>query len=206
LYSYVGNNPINRIDPNGRFFKELFNFVRGRGWNDGTEVTTDVSFKGIESDEAIAESMRDQVVDNFSTIKLPEVRSGGEFLYGGIGAKSKKLGVSGECLVLLQYDSEEGGSHSSLWAGGLGPFSGGVEVTRTWKDWEEKVTPIGLGEHEIPSSSKIFGKKVVISSWDIGGFVDYDSEQKEFSLGGFAGFTLGSGRSFGGGGYSTWGW
>jgi RHS repeat-associated protein len=124
---------------------------------------------------------------------------GGGFTYAGIGAHAGP--VHGETLLLVEYDSRYGGAHGGLVGGGVSHFSGGVESMRTWSDWKPHTTPIGLGGIEIPGGTTTFGQPISTQTRDIGGLAQF--ENGDLSLGLYAGATLGSGRSFGGGAYVT---
>ena len=140
---------------------------------------------------------------------IPSFCGGGGFGYAGIGAEWKKLGAQGEGLALVQYDSTLGGAHGGLLAGGFDipyfrHFAGGFESMRTWSDWEAHTSPIVLGGKEIPGATTFFGRGINTKSRDIGGLAQY--EDGGLSLGFYTGITLGSGRTFGGGGYFTVSW
>jgi RHS repeat-associated protein len=125
--------------------------------------------------------------------------SGGGFGYAGVGGGAGP--VHGEALALVQYDSEEGGSHGGLMGAGVGHYTFGFEAMRTWKDWQEHISPIALGGIEIPGVTRAFGRQLNTHSRDIGGLAQL--ENGHLSLGIYGGITLPSYRTFGGGGYFT---
>jgi hypothetical protein len=133
---------------------------------------------------------------------IPSVCGGGGFGYAGVSAFIGPL--HGEALDLVEYDSTFGGAHGALLGAGAGHYTFGVELMRTWRDWKEHISPIGLGGIEIRGASSRFGKNISTQSRDFGGLAQY--ENGKLSLGTYVGFTLGSGRSFGGGGYVTLSW
>jgi RHS repeat-associated protein len=146
-----------------------------------------------------------QLADNrfFSTLKalIPSVCGGGGFGYGGIGWEGP---VHGEALALVEYDSRLGGAHGGLLGAGVGYFTAAYESLRTWSDWQEHNSPIGLGGIPIPGATNIFGTTIGTKSRDIGGLAQY--ENGTLSLGLYGGLTFGSDRAFGGGGYFTISW
>lgn len=116
-------------------------------------------------------------------------------MYAGEELHFGRLG--GEGLIIVEYDSETGGSHGALLAADLGPAGLlGVESTRTWNDWQEHVTPIGIQGTEL-SSSRRFGRHVTPGTVDVGGFVN-PQRPGELSIGAYAGA-----GAFGGGAYLT---
>lgn len=131
-----------------------------------------------------------------STSKL----SGGGFGYAGVGAGVGPVHFEG--LGLVQYDSEEGGSHGALLGAAAGHFTFGYEWMRTWHDWQEHSGPIVLGGKEILGPTRFFGRQVNSHSRDFGGLAQY--EGGHLSLGIYGGITMGSGRAYGGGGYFTY--
>jgi hypothetical protein len=46
---------------------------------------------------------------------------------------------------LIQYDTENGGSHGGIVAGGTSSVSYGFESMRTWSDWQAHTGPIAIG-------------------------------------------------------------
>lgn len=131
-----------------------------------------------------------------------KLSGGGAFGYAGVGGAAGP--VHGEGLALVQYDSEEGGSHGALVGAGAGKYTLGVESMRTWSNWQEHTSPIALGGIEMPGSSSFFGKKLNTHTRDIGGLVQY--EHGHLSLGVYGGVTMGSHRTVGGGFYFTFSW
>jgi hypothetical protein len=107
-------------------------------------------------------------------------------------------------LALIAYDSIEGGSHEALLGAGSGHYTFGFEAKRTWKDWKQTFSPIGLAGIEIPGASREFGKKISVQKWEFGGLFQY--ENGHLSVGLYGGFTLGKGRTFGAGSYFTLSW
>jgi RHS repeat-associated protein len=86
----------------------------------------------------------------FYEFENPHVCSWGVFGYGGGEFEGEVFGVeaNGELVGVVGYDSEEGGAHGGVVAGGvslghgLPGFSGGYEASRTWRDWQEHDEPI----------------------------------------------------------------
>jgi|GEM_PF-3200168 len=132
---------------------------------------------------------------------IPKYCSAGGFAYGGGAFKAGSLHV--EILGVIEYDSKLGGSHGGIFAAGAGNRVYGVDASRTWSDWQEHDGLIALGGGEFSAASSKFGKKLNVDTLDYGGLAVFDGD---LNVGGYAGLSLGSGRTFGGGGYVTLSW
>ena len=100
-----------------------------------------------------------------------------------------------ELLGLLQWDSQDGGSHGGLVAAGRGPAMVGVESMRNWRDWATHYGYVGLAG--LKGASRWFGKAVGRpGSVEVGGVVA--TEDGTTSVGAYAG-----GDVIGAGAYMT---
>jgi RHS repeat-associated protein len=128
----------------------------------------------------------------------PSVKGCGAGVFGYAGVYTPRtVPLGGELIAVVQYDSEEGGSHGGIYGLDLGnQLVAGVEAMRTWSDWQEHLTPIGIQNFEL-SSSRTFGKHIEPGSVDAGVLLTTDGPGR-VSIGGYAGFGV-----LGGGAYMT---
>jgi RHS repeat-associated protein len=129
---------------------------------------------------------------------LPKVCGGGGFGYAGIGADFKY--VKGEMLAVIAYDSEVGGQHGALVAGGIGKLTGGREWIRTWNGWKETSTPVGFVDGKTVAPQTMGGMNM---EGNYGGV--FEHENGEWQIGGYLGASK-SGRAGGVGGYVSLIW
>lgn len=101
------------------------------------------------------------------------------------------------------YDSKTGGQHGGILVGGVGPFAGGIESTRTWSDWQVHTSNIGFVSGERSITPRKLGPIEVTKS-NYGGLVQFNNWQ--LTLGGYVGAETKGARAFGGGGYLTVSW
>ncbi len=132
---------------------------------------------------------------------VPSVCSGGGFAYGGGEVEAGP--VKAELIGVVAYDSKEGGQHGGIVAGGLGPFTGGIESTRTWSDWQEHTTNIGFVNGASAITPRKLGPMEITKS-NYGGLFQFNNGQ--LTVGGYVGLETKGARAFGTGGYLTLSW
>jgi hypothetical protein len=138
------------------------------------------------------------------------VCSYGGFGYAGREVDFKLFGAktNAEAVAVVGYDSQEGGAHGSVWAGGLSlpgdkvGISGGIEVSRTWRDWQEHREPIVFPADRSGHAPTIGGIKFA-DHVQGGPLVQYANGQ--LSIGGYLGGVKGT-LVGGGGGYVNLSW
>jgi hypothetical protein len=99
---------------------------------------------------------------------------------------------------VISYDSEAGGQHGGVLAGGAGDFTGGIEALRTWSNWQETISPIGFANGSTAIAPKSLGP-ITMENANYGGLLEYENGQLQ--VGGFVGGASNSGRAAGIGGY-----
>ena len=107
--------------------------------------------------------------------------------------------VGFESIAILEYDSQEGGSHGGVVGAELGPTVVGKEYMRSWSDWSEHSGWIGIGGREFSAAGKKFGSSIKPGTFDGGGFGNWMDGQLS------VGFYLGAGAG-GAGGYVSVSW
>jgi RHS repeat-associated protein len=103
LYSYVRNNPLNTVDRDGHFFRELWNWANGNGWRKGEAVDSTVSYpeQPITNPAfyAVAQGMNQAapVVNTLAvaTAAVPAVAFGAAALAGASAATVATAGTAG---------------------------------------------------------------------------------------------------------------
>lgn len=169
-YAYVGGNPISVIDPKGTDFLGAGGPIgRALAAHYGAAKPCDPSFS---------------------------LAGGGAFLYFGMGFHPGPLAA--ELLGVISYDSQIGGQHGGLIAGGFGKYTGGVEAMRSWNDWSETVSPIGFANGATAITPTKLGPMTIGES-NYGGILEL--ENGELQIGGYLGGAGSSGRAGGIGGY-----
>jgi len=132
---------------------------------------------------------------------IPSVCGGGAFAYGG-GAGH--LGpVAAEGIAVVAYDSQSGGEHGGIIAGGFGNFTGGIESTRTWSDWQEHTSFIGFINGTQSITPRNLGP-MNVTEGDYGGLAQFINGQ--LVLGTYGGVGTTGGRAAGGGFYLSLSW
>jgi hypothetical protein len=124
------------------------------------------------------------------------VVGGGAFTYFGLGFHLDSLAA--EILGVISYDSQTGGQHGGVLAGGVGKYTGGIEAMRTWNDWTETVSPIGFANGVKAIAPRRFGPMTINES-NYGGVFEFENGQLQ--IGGYLGGASSSGRAAGIGGY-----
>jgi len=121
---------------------------------------------------------------------------GGAFTYFGMGFHRGSL--KGELLGVISYDSQTGGQHGGVLAGGVGNVTGGIEAMRTWSDWKETISPIAFENGATAIAPRRLGPMTINES-NYGGILEF--ENGELQIGGYLGGANSSGRAAGIGGY-----
>ena len=156
VYAYVGGNPISVIDPTGTDFLGAGGPIsRALAAHYGAKQPCDPSFS---------------------------VAGGGGFLY--FGGSFHRGSVTAELLGVISYDSQVGGQHGGLVAGGVGKYTGGFEAMRSWNDWSETVSPIGFANGAQAIAPKQLGP-LSINDANYGGILEL--ENGELQIGGYLG-------------------
>jgi hypothetical protein len=132
---------------------------------------------------------------------IPTVCAGGGFGYGGGEVEAGP--VKAELIGVVAYDSKEGGQHGGIVAGGIGKFTGGIESTRTWSDWQEHTSNIGFLNGASPITPRKLGPMDITKS-NYGGLAQFNNGQ--LTIGGYAGLETKGGRAFGAGAYLNLSW
>jgi len=103
-----------------------------------------------------------------------------------------------ELLGVISYDSQTGGQHGGVLAGGAGNYTAGIEAMRTWNDWKETISPIAFANGAKAIAPKRLGPMNINES-NYGGVLEL--ENGELQIGGYLGGGNSSGRAAGIGGY-----
>jgi len=103
-------------------------------------------------------------------------------LYFGIGFHPSIFAA--ELLGVISYDSQVGGQHGGLVAGGIGKYTGGVEAMRSWNDWSETISPIAFANGANTIAPKQLGP-ITIGESNYGGILEL--ENGELQIGGYLG-------------------
>jgi RHS repeat-associated protein len=189
FYAYVFDNPTNLVDPFGLESGDLDKLVPGPNGE-----TSRKPLAGRKDDGGF----------------LPHVCSYGGFGYGGREWEGKIFGAeaNAEAVIVVGYDSQEGGAHGTVWAGGVGlgegrpGISGGIEVSRTWRDWKEHYEPIVF-------PADLSGHAPTIGGLHFGGYLQggplVQYADGHVIIGGYLGGAKGT-YAGGGGGYVNLSW
>jgi hypothetical protein len=124
------------------------------------------------------------------------VVGGGAFGYFGMGFHPGPFAL--ELLGVISYDSQTGGQHGGVLAGGAGNYTAGIEAMRTWNDWKETISPIAFANGAKAIAPKRLGPMNINES-NYGGVLEL--ENGELQIGGYLGGGNSSGRAAGIGGY-----
>jgi hypothetical protein len=124
------------------------------------------------------------------------VAGGGAFIYFGLGAHPGPFAA--ELLGVISYDSQTGGQHGGVLAGGVGNYTAGIEALRTWNNWQETISPIGFSNGVAAIVPKSIGP-VTVTEANYGGLLELDNG--ELQIGGYLGGANSAGRAAGIGGY-----
>ncbi len=108
------------------------------------------------------------------------VVGGGAVLY--FGGSFHRGSVTAELLGVISYDSQVGGPHGGLIAGGVGKYTGGFEAMRSWNDWSETVSPISFANGSQAIAPKQLGP-MSINDANYGGLLEL--ENGELQIGGY---------------------
>lgn len=228
-YAYVGGNPLGAVDASGLYrmgwaggcpylvtegegvqpdYWEQIDCLPGAGSGLGNlrnPVWDDDGRSGGGGRRPAPNPRPPNAANNglLSNLKnlIPSVCSGGGFAYGG--GEVEKGPVKAELIGVVAYDSKGGGQHGGIVAGGIGPFTGGIESTRTWSDWQEHTSNIGFVNGASAITPRKLGPMEITKS-NYGGLVQFNNGQ--LTVGGYAGLETRGGRAFGTGGYLTLSW
>jgi hypothetical protein len=124
------------------------------------------------------------------------IGGGGGFIYFGVGAHPSPFAA--ELLGVISFDSQTGGQHGGIIAGGMGKYTGGFAAMRSWNDWSETTSPVVFGNGATAIAPKRIGP-MTINEANYGGVLEY--ENGELQIGGYLGAASSSGRAAGVGGY-----